>query len=264
MSRMLTIAAVVFGFSVAPLLSGCGGLEYTKITVRAKGEVSELCAGDHVNMRFRLYALDDEGRNAVQDEIDPALVAVWTSDNEDIATVDAEGVVTMNALGVATVTLSMETPSGTMTDSLTLSACDCLAPVTDPTRQMEAIVTAPPVGSPTARMRVRCPKSDAESGGSGCASYSGTVCWHEAIPESNTNGRGTWQTYHCADGRIERREEGGEWSVLHTEPLERHGPGPYDESGAPAIPGCSAPAELEAVDLRGGQPDDFYRCRCNS
>ncbi len=245
-------------------LAGCGGTEYTKITVRAKGEVTELCAGDTVNVRFRLYALDDEGRNQVQDEIDPALVQVWSSDAEDIASVDSEGVVTLNALGVATVTLSMETPSGPLSDSITLSACDCLEPVTDPTRQMEAIVTAPPVGSPTARMRVRCPAENAESGGTGCASYSGTVCWHEAIPAANTKGFGTWQTYHCADGRIERREEGGEWSITHTEPLERNGTGPFDESGAPLIPGCSPPSELEAVDLRGGQPDDFYRCVCNS
>lgn len=254
------VAATLFFFITA--LCACGGTEYTRVDIRAKGEVAELCVSDTIDLDVRLYALNSEGREALVSEIDPALVPAWTSDSEAIATVDAEGVVTMQALGVATITLELGIPTGESSKSITVSVCDCLEPVSDPTRLLESIVTAPPVGSPTARMKVRCPAADAATGGTGCASYSGTVCWHEAIPEANTKGLGTWQLYHCADGRIERNDDASDWGRQHTEVSERQGPGPLDESGAPVYESCSRPADLEAVDLRGGNPVDYYRCKC--
>ncbi len=253
------VAAIV---AAVLILSACGGTEYTRVDIRARGEVAELCATDTVDLDPRLYALNSEGREALVPEIDPALVPAWSSDNEEIATVDAEGVVTMHALGVATITLELGIPTGENTATIAVSACDCLEPVSDPTRLLEAIVTAPPVGSPTARMKVRCPAADAASGTTGCASYSGTVCWHEAIPAANTKGLGTWQIYHCADGRIERNDDASDWARQHTEVAERQGPGPLDGSGAPVFEACSPGGELEAVDLRGGSPVDYYRCRC--
>lgn len=252
------VALVLF----AAVLGACGGTEYTRVDIRAKGELTELCVTDTVDLDVRLYALNREGREALVPEIDPALVPSWTSDSEGIATVDAEGVVTMQALGVATITLELGITTGESSKSLTVSVCDCLEPVSDPTRLLESIVTAPPVGSPTARMRVRCPAPDAASGGTGCASYSGTVCWHEAIPSANTKGLGTWQLYHCADGRIERNDDASEWGRQHSEVSERQGPGPLDDAGAPVYESCSDPSELEAVDLRGGNPVDYYRCKC--
>ena len=64
--------------------------------------------------------------------------------------------------------------------------------------------------------------------------------------------------------RIERNDDASDWARQHTEVAERQGPGPLDGSGAPVFEACSPGDALEAVDLRGGSPVDYYRCRCES
>ena len=130
---------------VSSLCLQCGGTEYSRVDIRARGDLEELCVTDTVDLDLRLYALDDDGRETLVTEVDPALVPAWSSDAESIASVDADGVVTMNAVGVATITLALDVPAETNTKSIQVSVCDCLEPVTDPTRLFESIVTAPPV-----------------------------------------------------------------------------------------------------------------------